>query len=576
MEDFMKRIVFIMLALLLCSVFIFANGGKEPAETKSNELIVAAQFFAGNAEGDMAELDPARRGTWSFHSLLWAPLVAGDTAGNYIPEKSLASSYDVSSDGTVYTFHLRDAKFSDGTPITAQQVVDCFGHWGMMLHGESKGYRDNFAMSKRLLPDIKGMLSFPDENEYDEFGIGKPIEGVKAPDSKTVQITLEGPSVTFLRRLMVAVSIFKPEDMIAAKDAEYSMLDYWPNHTAGAGPYKIAESEPGTSYTLVPNEYYFGPKPTIEKIKVLSVSTDMGTIMTAFENKELDIVATPITGDYARQAMSDPTLSAALVEMPTWQVSQLWTTPNRPLDDVNVRRAFTMAINREQLVKILNAGAPRPLYEVANMHRNPNVPDAVKETAKVKPLPFDPKKAMEELKKSDYYPEVLNMEINLYAPNSTDVPVMETVQKMLTDNLGLKNVVIRNEKIADMMNPPFKLHYWLNGQQPWFSDLIDTLKNMAWLIPDEPHDLDSVLPYISVPYVPELKELTEAAFLENDVAKRSEMIGRISQMWNDQAFSLDYAYPISYYLIQPYVKNTEWYKNAGQGKIENIEDVIIE
>ncbi len=92
----------------------------------------------------MAELDPPRRGTWSFHSLLWAPLVWGDTASTPNPAKSLAESWDVSDDGTVYTFHLRpNAQYSDGTSITARDVALSFGHYAMLMHSEARGYRDN-------------------------------------------------------------------------------------------------------------------------------------------------------------------------------------------------------------------------------------------------------------------------------------------------------------------------------------------------------------------------------------------------------------------------------------------------
>ena len=441
----MRKLVIGLVIAALAAFPVWSGGESESGEASAaavQEIRVAGSFFTMASEGEMAELDPARRGTWGFHSLVWAPLVAGDTAGNYIPEKSLAPSYEVSTDGTVYTFNLREAKFSDGTPITAQNVVDCFGHWGMMLMPESIGYRDNYGMSKRLLPDVVGMLDFIDVNEYDEFGIGNPIPGVKAVDDRTVQITLQQPSVTFVRRLMVAFSVFKVDDLLAGTAANYDLLDYWPNMAAAAGPYMMTEAVAGEYYVLEPNPNYFGPKPQLKKITMLSVANDMNTIFTAYENDEIDVVATSITGDAARQAMGDPSLAEDLVQVPTWQVRQLWITPNVPLDDVHVRRAFSMAFDRKKMVEILNARADLPLFEVANMHRNPAVPDAVKETAAVTMLPFDPAAAKAELQKSKYWPEVLDMEIHLYAPNAEVVTVMEAYQKMLTDNLGLKKVTM--------------------------------------------------------------------------------------------------------------------------------------
>jgi ABC-type transport system substrate-binding protein len=274
--------------------------------------------------------------------------------------------------------------------------------------------------------------------------------------------------------------------------------------------------------------------------------------------------------------MADPRLAEELVQIPLWQVAQLWVTPNIPLDDVHVRRAFSMGIDKDQLVQILNAGAPRPLYDRVNMHRSPAVPDAVEETAEVEPLPFDVAAAKEELRMSEYWPDVVDMEINLYAPNPDQVTIMETVQKMLTDNLGLTNVTIHNQQIPDMMNPPFPLHLWYNTQMPWFADVVDTLKNMAWLVPEEPWEPDDHRPFIAVAYEPELRDLTEEAFRENDPEKRAEMVAEIGQMWNEVVFSLDFAYPLAYYLIKPEVKGFEWYQNAGQGLPLNIEDVSVE
>ncbi|MBV7334730.1 ABC transporter substrate-binding protein [Chloroflexi bacterium TSY] len=543
------------------------------------ELRVASPFFSGQAGGDMAELDPPRRGTWSFHSLLWAPLVWGDTAGNPNPEKSLARSWEISEDGTVYTFHLRpDAVYSDGTPITARDVVLDFGHYAMLMHPEARGYRDNFGTGRRLYFDIVGFMEFLDDNPYEEFGTGEEgaIPGIVALDDHTVEITLEQPAENFIRRLAAAFAVFKPEDLWAGADAEYDLLDYWTTKAAASGPYKISEAVPGESYTMVPNENYFGPKPTIEKITVLHVSDDVNTILTAFGNQELDMVNFAITGDFARQAYGDAILNPQLVEIPTWIVEQFWVTPNVPLDDVHVRRAFSMAIDKDTLIKILNAGAELPLHRRVNMHRNPGVPHCVEETAAVTALPFDPEAAKAELEQSEYYPDVLDMEIHMLSRRPDQLVQLEAVQKMLQDNLGLTNITIHTEEVADMMNPPFPLHLWLNNQQPWYADITDTLRNMAFFIRDEPWQPDEHRAFVDTAYIPELRTTVEESITETDPAVRCELIAKAGQIWNDEVFSLDFGIPVAYYLIAPWVQGElEWYQNAGQGKPLNIEDWSI-
>ena len=556
-----------------------ASAASEAAdETGDQELRVASSFFSGSSNnlGDLAALDPARRGVWGFHSLIWAPLVWGDTAGTPNLDKSLAESWEISEDGTIYTFHLRDdARFSDGSPITAEHIALSFGYWGMLLHKESVAVRDNGARAKRLFPDVVGMLDFPNNVPYDEFGTGEvgDIAGIEVIDDQTLQITLEAPSVTFIKRITVGFAPFHPEDLYAGRDAGYAPLDYWSAHARATGPYKVVDSSPGEYYLLEPNEHYFGPKPSIPRIRVLSVSSDFNTILTAFASGELDIVSAPVVGDFAKQAFADTTLAGALVQVPDWRVQQFWITPNVPLDDVHVRRAIVMALDREVLVKILNAGNEQPLFGPVNMHRNPNVPHCEEETAAVTPLPFDPEMARTELEQSAYWPEVVDMEIHFYANNAVELPQMEAAKLMLEENLGLTNVTIHTEKVSDRNNPPFPVHFWNNTQQPWFPDLTDTLRNMpvknmkdAEFGPDDPRR------FTSVPFVPELRDLANAATAENDPELRCDLVQQIGQVWNDSAFSIDYSVPIGYFLVSKRVQGEmAWYQNVGQGKPLNVE-----
>ena len=691
-------------------------------ESEVQELRVAAAFFAGTGfggiggGGDMAELDPVRRGTWSFHSLLWTPLIAGDTEGNIIPEKSLAESYEVSEDGTVYTFHLRpDAKYSDGTPITAQHVVDVFGYVALMTHPEARGWRDNYGPGKRFFWDIVGFLDATQEENcpYQPFGVCE-VEGIKALDDHTVEITLTEPSESFIRRVQVSIGIFHPEDMLAGMEADYDMLDFWTAHARNSGPYKVNRFRSGEGYEMVPNEYYFGPKPKITKINVLAVSQDVNTILTAFANKELDMVPYSIPGSAVRQAMSDPNMSSTMVQIPTWIVNQFWVTPNPPLDDIHVRRAFSMALDREVLLNVLNAGADQPLHLPTNMHRSefvphceeetaavgplpfdpemakaeleqskywpdvldmeihlwsqnpiltafankeldmvpysipgsavrqamsdpnmsstmvqiptwivnqfwvtPNpplddihvrrafsmaldrevllnvlnagadqplhlptnmhrsefVPHCEEETAAVGPLPFDPEMAKAELEQSKYWPDVLDMEIHLWSQNPGDLAQLEVLQTMLQENLGMNKVTIHTEVMSDPTNPPYPLHIWFNNQQPWYPDLTDTLGNMTKNMKDKPWEPDDKRQFNDVAYEPDLRDLIDQAKAENDPAKKCELVGQAGQKWNDTAFSLDFGVQMGYYLIQPWVQgDLQWYGNAGQGKPMNIED----
>lgn len=547
------------------------------AQVESGELRVAPAFFAGsNTAGDLASLDPGRRGSWSFHSLLWSPIVAVDVAGTPIPDKSLAESWETSEGDTVYTFNLRqNATFSDGTPITAHQVVDGLGYLAMLNHVEVRGLRDNFGLAQRLLFDIVGMLEFVGQVPYEPFATG-PVDGIQAVDDYTVQITLKQPSLSFLPRLAAAFSVFNVNDMLAGANVDYGPSDYWTSSASASGPYKLVEAVPGERYVMEPNENYFGAQPTIPRITCLAVSQDINTVLIAFANQQIDIVTVALNGSVARQALSDPALSDYLVEVPDWRIEQFWMTPNVPLDDVHVRRAFSMAFDRDSLIAILNSGVDMPLHRRVNMHRSPNVPHCVDETATVEPLPFDPELAKAELELSPYYPDVLNTEIHILSQSPQDLVQCEVLKKMLEDNLGMTNISIHTEAVPDLTNPPFPLHLWYNTQQPWYADITDTLQNMVFLMRDEPWQPATPRSYVTVGYEPELRQLVQAAISENDAATRCALVQEAGQTWNDVAFSLDYAVPVSYYLVSPNVQGVEWYGNAGQGKPINIEAVTVQ
>ncbi|MGH2535398.1 MAG: ABC transporter substrate-binding protein [Thermomicrobiales bacterium] len=552
-----------------------AQGDAEKAE--SQELTIAAQFFSTGANsGDLAELDPARRGTWGFNMLLWAPLVAPTADAQADPEKSLATSWEGNAEGTVFTFPLRpEAKFSDGTPITAHDVVGTIGYLAMMAHNEAIGIRGNFGANvKRLLFDIQGMTDAVANAQYDPFGT-IPVPGVTALDEHTVQITLEAPSLIFITRLLHAVGVFRPADLESARELQMDQLDFWTAHAVHSGPYKLSDAVAGDRYEMTPNEHYFGPAPQLTKITVKAVGSDPNTLLTVFSSGELDAVTVPLVGAAALQALSDPSLTEALLPVTNWVTLQLWMTPNAPLDDEHVRRAITMAVDRDTLLTILNAGAPQPLHEPTNMHRNPAIPACEDETAAVTPLPFDPAAAKEELNLSQYGAEVVDMEIHVLSREPADLVPLQAIQKMLQDNLGLTKVTIHTEQVPDLNNPPFPLHLWPNQQQPWFADIADTLWNMAFLMNDQEWTPDEPRRNISVAYEPDLKALIAQAQAESDAAARCALVGQAGQMWNDVAFSLDYGVPVTYFLINPRIEGLTFFTNGFQGMPIDIEQVFV-
>jgi ABC-type transport system substrate-binding protein len=551
----------------------------EAPETEKMSAVQEIRAIAPGAWGDAASFDPTRWGNWGWNTQLWAPLLAGDSEGNVVPEKSLAEGFDVSDDGTVYTFYLREqAKFSDGTPIVAQELVDNLGYWAMMYHPKAMGYKGNYGNAKLFFHDVVGLLDAAKDAEYDEFGI-LPVPGAEAVDDFTLRLTLKQPPNDFILRMTFSFNVFKTADMLAGKDAEYGLNEYWPataeTSCATSGPYKIAKFVPGDRVELVPNEYYFGPKFNLSKITLYNIS-DANTQLAAFANRELDVIGQGLQGDALRQALADSYLNSCLARGSANQIHQFWVTATPPLDDVHARRAFSMAIDRDTLLKIKNAGAPIELYMPVKMHVSPELPSCQEEAAQVEMLPFDPAQAKEELQKSEYWPDVVDMEINIATfANAANLPECEAVQAMLTENLGMNNVVVRQEQLPDLTNPPFPLHLWRNAQSPWYPSLAVLLLNMAALSPDEPWDTSQNRSFVDPPYVPELEEKVNEAMLAQTMAEKCKLCAEAGQIWNDQVFSLDIWTPSVYVLIAPWVKELEFKADASRGEPFGLENVWI-
>jgi hypothetical protein len=146
---------------------------------------------------------------------------------------------------------------------------------------------------------------------------------------------------------------------------------------------------------------------------------------------------------------------------------------------------------------------------------------------------------------------------------------------MLQENLGMNKVTVHTERIPNMMDPPYPLHLWRNGQMPWHPDITDTLINMAQFVRDEEWTPEDPRPFIAVSWIPELRAIIEEAMNEQDADRKCQLVKQAGQLWNDDAFSLDFAVPVQYFLVAPWVKDIAWYQNIGQAKPLNMEDIWV-
>ncbi len=202
---------------------------------------------------------------------------------------AMAESYTVSDDGTVYTFTLRDAKWSDGQPVKAQDF--------------------EYAWKRALDPAVAAEYGFQmfyikGAQEYYE-GTGK-LEDVmiKALDDKTFEVTLNAPTPYFLD--LTTFYTFMPvrQDMVE-KDPEGWASN--PELAVGNGPFKLSEYKTGDRIVLVPNtNYWQAEKTKLTRIDAMMI-VDQSTALTAYEAGELDIIDSFPVSEIPRLIAEDPT-----------------------------------------------------------------------------------------------------------------------------------------------------------------------------------------------------------------------------------------------------------------------------
>lgn len=250
----------------------------------------------------------------------------------------LAESYDVSDDGTVFTFHLRsDAKWHDGEPITAEDVAWTYN---FMLHKD-------YAGTRQLEAPIVGI---------EDYRAGKTdsVSGIKVLDPQTVQITLTEPNAPFLELVAQQVWILPKHVMQDTPVAE--MDKHWMSQTptVGSGPIKFVKYETDQYVEFVRNEDYFLGAPNIEKFIFKIVKADVA--LAQFEKGELD--ATTKVGTMSSDQIEKlQTLDVSVVPVAGTAVQVLAINNSREyFKDKRVRQAIAHAIDRKAMIDALLDG----------------------------------------------------------------------------------------------------------------------------------------------------------------------------------------------------------------------------
>jgi len=338
-------------------------------------------------------------------------LVTIDSKLNVVPD--LAESWDVSPDGRVYTFRIRpDATFHNDKPVTAEDV-----RWSLERATDPLTEAPNVD---QYLGDIVGVKTKIEGDSLE-------ISGVRVINENTIEITIDESKSFFLAKLTYPTAFVLDRENIEANPKN------WFREPNGTGPFKMTEYKVGETLVLSRHEgYHLGPAKLAEVEMILSG----GTSMLMYENDEIDIAGVGLA-DLDR--LLDPThnLNDQLLRAaPSFSVQYIGLNVNEPpLDDINVRKALNLAIDKNEIATIVLGDQVVPAKGILP----PGFPGF---STSVSGYAFDPERAKQLLLDSKYGGDLDNMPpITITTPGSFGANVsldMEVVLAMWEKNLGIR------------------------------------------------------------------------------------------------------------------------------------------
>lgn len=313
--------LFILVILILSTLLVgCSNANNEESTSKGNHDNMLTIAWPR----DVGEMNPHVYNPSQLfaQSMVYEPLVSYQDGGKIKP--NLATSWEISEDGKVYTFHLRKGvKFSDGTDFNAEIVKKNF---------------DTILNNKEL---------------HSWLGFITKIAQTEVVDKNTFKLTLTEPYYPTIQELAVVRPVRFLGKAGFPKDGDTSKGIVKP---VGTGPW-ILEDYKADEYAIYKrNENYWGEIPKVEKIKV-KVIPDVETRVLAFEKGDLDMIYGEgvVSLDTFKQLKSTGKYETKVSE-PIATRQLVMNTKREQLSDERVRQALHYGFNKEEMVKGVTAG----------------------------------------------------------------------------------------------------------------------------------------------------------------------------------------------------------------------------
>jgi len=514
----MKRALYIILSVVLvCSLLVFFLP-TAVCQPRQEVLPITVTEEVLNLYGtDPLTLDPAVSGEMTSHSYivqLFSGLVRLDD--NLEPVPDIAQRWQVSDDGRTYTFYLRsDVRFHNGEEVKAE---DFKYSWQRACYPETWS-----QTAATYLGDIIGV-------EEVLAGETREISGVKVVDDYTLQVTIDAPKAYFLSKLTY------PTAFVVDRANVESGGEWWwePN---GTGAFKLRQWDANSLLVLEKNELYYGE---LAKVDFVVFQLWGGMPMNMYETGKIDVTGvyrsyidkvTDESGPFHRELVVVPELSFFYIG---------FDCSKPPFDDVNIRCAFSQAIDKDKLASLVFKG----MVERADGILPPGMPGFNEDLSG---LNYDVNEAKELISASKYgdVSELPPITITTAGWGGLISPELEAIVHQWRQNLGVEVKVRQLE--------PLRFLYHLTQEK-------DEMFYIGW-IADYPHPQD----FLEVLFSsgadnnhgdysnPEIDDLLEMAGMEPDSNLSLALYQQAEQKLIDDAACIPLLFGENYILIKPYI-----------------------
>ncbi len=288
---------------------------------------------------DIATLDPAIGYdwvNWSMIKSLYSRLM-DYTPGTPDLIPSLAESFTVSPDGLTYTFKLRKGvKFTNGREVVASDVKYSIER---AVDPKTQGPGAGFFGAIKGFDTVTG-------------GTSTTLDGIAAPDDQTVVFTLSRPDATFLHVLAINFASVVPKEAVEAAAGDFGKMP------VGSGTFVLKEWTVGQRLVFERNpDYFVKDMPHIDKFTV-EVGQEPLVALLRLQKGEVDIAGDGVPPAKFLEIKDSPEGADIIVDGAQLHTGYITlNTKVAPFDNVKVRQALNMAINKERITRILNGRA---------------------------------------------------------------------------------------------------------------------------------------------------------------------------------------------------------------------------